>query len=184
MGMTNDALRVAIIGTRTPDEVQACLAADIALGVSKQGYTVTTGGASGTDNEAMKGALPGHLEVYLPWKSYNSHLIPRHAEVIVYDPFRHVTWMTSVRRYHPAPLALSRAAFALHARNFGIVHEAVAVLAMPDELGGGGTAQGMRIARGLGIPVIECRKGTGMSSVPRIDDVLWTIEGYIKSKAK
>lgn len=74
----------------------------------------------------------------------------------VYDPRPHRAWTGSVRTYHPAPERLTRGMFALHARNFGIVANAVAVIAAAkDSAQGGGTGQGIRIARGLGIPVID-----------------------------
>jgi hypothetical protein len=155
--------RVAIIGTRTPDKYQAEAAKDGARCVSEIGCTVTTGAAFGIDTEAMTGATPGHLEVYLPWANYNSGLVPKHAKVTVYNPKIHIDWTASVKRYHPAPYVLTRGALALHARNFGIVNKAVAVVAFPDEKGEGGTAQGIRIARGLNIHVIECRKGASTS---------------------
>lgn len=167
--MTSDRDRVAIIGTRTPDEYQAAAAEEAAQEISRMGFIVTTGAAFGIDTKAMLGTAPGSLEIYLPWATYNSHLIPKHASIIVYNPAEHVSWTTSVGRFHPAPKKLSRGAFALHARNYGIVSPTKLVLAMPDAQGEGGTAQGIRIARGLGIPVIEVRKGSMVTPIAARD---------------
>lgn len=130
------------------------------------GYIVRTGAANGIDQIAMEGTRGRHLEVYLPWDSYNRSIISPSASVVVYDPTIHRTWTDSVSRYHPAGNRLSRGAFALHARNFGIIDGSHGVVALPDEAGGGGTGQGIRIARALKIPLVQGNKGS-ITDVPR-----------------
>ncbi len=152
--------RFAIIGTREPDDNQAMVAQQFADVVSRVcGAVVRTGGAEGIDHAAMIGTVSGRLEVYLPWASYNSHIIPKDASKIVYDPDVHTEWANSVRRFHPAYRLLRKGAFALHARNYLVVG-CEGVLALP---GGsqsfGGTGQGIRIARELNIPIVWGSKG-------------------------
>jgi hypothetical protein len=164
----------AIIGTREPDLAQKLAARELAHRLSELNCLIRTGGADGIDTDAMIGTLKGHLRVYLPWASYNKAVIPEHAEIVVYNPRSNGDWTRSVNLFHPAPNALSRGAFALHARNFGIVSGARGVIAMPDRLGGGGTGQGIRIAKALNIPLIQANKGS-------IGDYVCFVEAAIRS---
>lgn len=157
----------AIIGTRNPDEAQSLVATQLAFAISIiGGCKVHTGAADGIDTKAMVATGGKNLVVFLPWASYNKHLIPVGATIVVYDPSIHHEWSASVHTYHPAASRLSRGAFALHARNFGIVEGCAGVIALPGEDGGGGTGQGIRIANGLGIQVIQGNKGS-ISDAPR-----------------
>lgn len=160
----------AIIGTRDPDEAQMEVAYRLAWAITTLGRKfVRTGAAYGIDQRAMEGSRPDRLKVYLPWGSYNRDLVPAGCSVVVYTPSIHAAWADSVARFHPNPRALSRGAFALHARNFGIVSDppVKAVIAFPGPSGSGGTGQGMRIARDLGIPVIQHNKGS-ITDAPRL----------------
>jgi DNA recombination-mediator protein A len=146
-------MKIAIIGTREPSEDQRVQALRNAQKFSGEGHTIATGGAHGIDHVAMRGCEPGKLQVYLPWLKYNEGIIPDHAERIVYNPALHQEWMASVDKYHPDPDALSRGARFLMARNYGIILGCELVLAYPKHGHLGGTGQGIRIARGLGIEV-------------------------------
>lgn len=151
----------AIIGTRTPDDIQIHIANNLACVLSMvKRCKIKTGAADGIDYCAMSSTAPGMLEVYLPWKSYHSDRIPKHAKVIVYDKRLHPDWTASVSKYHPAVEHLTAGMFALHARNYGIVAGCAGVLAFPNEYGSGGTAQGIRIAKDLRIPVVQGNKGS------------------------
>lgn len=155
---------VAIIGTRAPDIEQAVLARALANSLSRDyKVMISTGGALGIDHEAMESTEPGRLLVYLPWIPYNVNVIPHHARTIVYNPKIHSKWTESVSLYHPSPERLSKGAINLMARNYGIVEHANLVVAFPNETGEGGTGQGIRIAKALGIPVIQINKGTGLA---------------------
>lgn len=157
----------AIIGTRDPDENQREAARTLAFLIAcLRRKKVRTGAAYGIDEAAMVGTQGTNLDVYLPWATYNRDIVPPGSRVVVYSPAEHAEWTASVAQYHPAAGRLSRGAFALHARNYGIVAGAKTVIAFPDPKGGGGTAQGIRIARGLKIPVIQADKGT-ISDLPR-----------------
>lgn len=174
--------RVAIIGTREPDPDQHRLARDLAALLSAgYGCTVATGGALGIDQAAMEGAEPGCLVVYLPWPSYNRAIIPPHARCIVADVRIHAAWFESVNVYHPAPARLSRGARALHARNYGIVHSSDLVLAFPNETGGGGTGQGIRLAQGMGIPVIPVNRGQAPQETTQLAQNIFALLGMRKS---
>lgn len=153
-------MKVAIIGTRDPSPSQSQAANQLAKNLSENGVTITTGAADGIDTDAMRGALPGFLRVYLPWATYNKENIPFHAQRTIYDPIAHHTWLDSVR-LHPAATHLTRGALKLHARNYGILMDeepADACVAFPNTTGGGGTAQGIRIARAMKIPLMVLPK--------------------------
>ena len=157
----------AIIGTRDPDENQREAARTLAFLIAcLRRKKVRTGAAYGIDEAAMVGTQGTNLDVFLPWSSYNRDIVPSGSRVVVYSPSAHPEWTASVARYHPAAARLSRGAFALHARNYGIVVGTKTVIAFPDPKGGGGTAQGIRIAHGLHIPVIQADKGT-IRDLPR-----------------
>lgn len=145
---------VAIIGTRDPDHDQLKAAELISFKLSRHfDCTIHTGGAIGIDFAAMVACKKGMLRVYAPWEGFHMDLIPRHATVEVYNPSVHATWTRSVAM-HPAPQKLPDYARKLHARNYGIVHGRDLVVAFPQRNGGGGTAQGIRLAEAMGIPLI------------------------------
>jgi hypothetical protein len=152
---------IGIVGTRDPDGNQYLLArysAEILSSVYE--CMITTGGADGIDLAAMVGTAPGHLTVYLPWDSYKWETIPAHARRVVANPHIHAKWFESVDQFHPAPARLGRGVRALHARNYGIVEHDDLVLAFPNNTGGGGTGQAIRIAKALGIPLIQVNRGS------------------------
>lgn len=155
----------AVIGTREPDENQAECAKNLAFCLAiLRDCTIRTGGAYGIDQRAMEGSQGRNLEVFLPWSTYNRDIVPPKSRVVVYNPILHISWADSVRAHHPAWDKLSRGSFALHARNFGIIcgepeARVHGVLAFPDERGGGGTGQGIRIAATYHIPIVEGRRG-------------------------
>ena len=156
-------MNVAIIGTRYPDQHQERAARFLAYQLSHYyGCRIKTGGAYGIDQAAMLGAQVDLLDVYLPWASYNNEIIPKGANRIIADRVRHAAWFESVGVYHPAPDSLSGGAWALHARNFGIIQPAKLVIAFPNETGVGGTGQGIRIAKALNIQVMQFNKGNGL----------------------
>lgn len=145
---------VAIIGTRDPDGDQTKAAEMVAYKLSRHfDCTIHTGGADGIDHTAMVACKKGMLRVYLPWRGYNRDLIPEQAAVEIYDPRIHKDWTSSLS-LHPTPSKLSNGPRCLHARNYGICHGRDLVVAFPRSDGGGGTAQGIRVARKEGIPLL------------------------------
>ena len=126
---------------------------------------IVSGAAGGADQAAASAALAagGSVHLVLPWLTYEQTWVRsvrsqyyERVSVEVYDPRLDRAWTESLRTYDPAPERLTCGMFALHARNFGIVANAAAVMAAAkDSAQGGGTGQGMRIAGGLRIPVID-----------------------------
>ena len=153
-------MRLAIIGTRSPTRKQiefADVAAEYAISLE---HEIATGAAEGIDAVAIEAAERHKrvdlLHIYLPWSSFNSHLVPGRANVYVYTPG--CGWEESVYRLHPFSGELKPASFKLHARNYGIVAGADAVLALPGQEYGG-TNQGMRIAQDLAKPLRVITQG-------------------------
>ncbi|GEM_PF-2896550 len=156
--------RIAFIGTRDLEAVpHEALEAfrQAALAAARAGATVVTGAAPGADQLAATLAisLGGRVHLVLPWETYErawTRWALAHPGVTrtVYDPVEHAAWTESVFTHHPAGRRLAHGALALHARNYGIVSGSDLVVALPKDPAGrqGGTAQGLRIARALGIP--------------------------------
>lgn len=119
---------------------------------STRGYTLITGNADGIDGIARDAWIdPTKVILVLPWDTYNKNKINQGNRVIVYNG--QPDWAQSVYKLHPSPNRLSQGAFKLHARNYGIIVDAAAVVAFPSYVNGnpsGGTMQGIRIARKLG----------------------------------
>jgi predicted Rossmann fold nucleotide-binding protein DprA/Smf involved in DNA uptake len=173
-------MKIAIIGTRDPTEEQEFKGGYLAERLSMAGHRIATGAAPGIDAAAMRGAMTGQLDVFLPWPSFSAALIPRHAKRTVFSEVLHADWMKSVEEFHPAPRSLTPAARRLHARNYGIVEGAAIVVALPQRGEGGGTGQGIRIARGLKIPVLV--QDAKISQLNDPEHVLHLIEDLLKGQ--
>ena len=160
---------LAFIGTREPTVVSEeirTLYDQAAAAAVWSGYTVVTGAAVGFDQIAAASALQagGLVLLVLPWHSYEQRwwsykikAYPGKVHTLVYNPSTHQSWTDSVYRYHSAPAKLTRGAFALQARNFGIIASASSVIAVPNptKTWGGGTGQGIKIARDQGKRVFD-----------------------------
>lgn len=170
-------MKIAIIGTRDPDDKQTDAVVQLIKYLSiLPNVTIATGGAIGIDSIAMNNAK--QLEVYLPWGGYNRGTIPAHAKSIVYNPAVHGEWTASIS-LHPAQNRLSAGARSLHARNFGIVKDCDLVLAFPNTSGEGGTAQGIRIANKLGIHVMQFNKGSDIDMGKLLLDIRTVLQPKI-----
>lgn len=147
--------RVAIIGTRQPTAELRSLCRNVAAAFRDLGCHLVTGNADGIDGIAVdiwNRLFPERVTLVLPWPNYNRHRIHPQNSVIVFRDQRE--WAESVVRYHPTGRHLSIGAFRLHARIYGIVEMADAVIAFPyDGRESGGTGQGIRIARQMGKPL-------------------------------
>jgi hypothetical protein len=174
-------LAAAIVGTRDPSPSQRERAKGLAWELSSVGIDINTGAAVGIDLAAMEGTKEGFLNVFLPWRSFNANLIPKHANITLYDIAIHWEWYLSVNQFHPAADRLKGGAFALHARNYGIVKPVQLVVAFPNETGEGGTGQAIRVANGLGIPLLQYNKGT---QIPPLELILRQAVAMIKAKAE
>ena len=147
--------RIAIIGTRTPGAEAAELCRKVAAAFRDLGWELVTGNAEGIDGiarDVWNQRYPERVTLVLPWRGYNAAAVHPANRVVVFNGQR--AWVESVKKYHPAAGSLSQGAVKLHARNYGIVELADAVVAFPnDGKEGGGTGQGIRVARALGKPL-------------------------------
>lgn len=143
---------IAIIGTRQPDPVMVKLCRRMAAAFRDLGWELVTGNAKGIDSiarDVWNEKFPERVTLVLPWEDYNRAGVHPANWVVVYSG--QGKWRESVEQYHPAPGRLSGYAVKLHARNYGIVELADVVVAFPgDGKEGGGTGQGIRVARALG----------------------------------
>lgn len=139
----------AVIGTRSPSPHAAEKCRQICRKLASEGHSLITGNAVGIDSIARdiwNETAPDKVTLVLPWPGYNKDRIHRANKVIVYAG--QPEWTASVDRYHPAPDRLTPVVRKLHARNYGIIVNADVVIAFPSSRGGG-TAQGIRIAKAL-----------------------------------
>ncbi len=148
-------MRVAIIGTRQPSAETAALCCKVARAFCDLACELVTGNADGIDSiarDVWNKCYPERVALVLPWPSYNRHLVHPKNLVVVYQGQQ--AWADSVCQYHPASDCLRPGAFKLHARNYGTMEMADAVIAFPkDGKESGGTGQGIRVARALRKPL-------------------------------
>lgn len=170
--------QIAFIGTREPNRLPREWVALYDRAVryaAAQRFVIRTGAAVGADQQAASIAMANGAAVHLclPWRGYEEEWVSSLSSLVdwrvtfdTYAPSKHPEWAASVHEYHPRPDALSRGAFALHARNYGIVQPARIVVALPSQKpGGGGTGQGMRIAAGLGIRLFDLSQDSGRAAL-------------------
>jgi len=171
---------ISFIGTREFSEVDheiQKLYLDAVEAVVGMGYGVITGAARGADKTAASQALSvgGRVMLVLPWESYEQTWVaelqlgyPDQVSLRVYDREKDEAWADSVYYHHPNPQALSSAGFALHARNYGIIEMSKGVIAVPsNRIGGGGTGQGIRIAKALGKKLFDLSQETDRQELER-----------------
>lgn len=147
--------RIAIIGTRQLSSDATGLCRKISVAFRNAGWELVTGNAKGIDSiarDTWNEVYPERVTLVLPWPDYNRDRIHPANRIAVYK--NQGKWYTSVQQYHPAFNRLPGYAVKLHARNYGIIELADAVIAFPkDGRESGGTGQGIRIAQGLGKPL-------------------------------
>lgn len=143
--------RIAVIGTRRPTEETAGLCRKISAAFRDAGWELVTGNAKGIDSiarDTWNRTCPERVTLVLPWLGYNREKIHLANRVVVYSG--QGKWYESVRQYHPAFDRLTDYEVKLHARNYGIIELADAVIAFPEDgKESGGTGQGIRVARAL-----------------------------------
>ena len=148
-------IRYAGIGSRqTPDSILSVMSR-VAKAMAHNGHILQTGAAKGADQAFTEGALRGQgkVELYLPWDYYERGWINSLAGNVdvICNVDQDYGAKDSVLKYHPAPGRLSRGVFNLHARNFQILRNTDLVICWSK--GSGGTEQGLRIARDMGIKI-------------------------------
>lgn len=157
--------KIGIIGARfhVPEWLDTQIER-VALSAAKLGHTIITGGAPGTDQAAIRGALLSgkrNIKVLLPWETFeeiNLANIPVELKVIpptvVYPqlPFREMLEYYYDRSWETIRQSNQK----LMGRNYDIVQESDRIIAFPNMKDGhptGGTQFGIWIAKYLRKPV-------------------------------
>ena len=159
--MSKDWRFYAGIGSRRLSKSELVFCHNTGTIMAALGWDLVTGAAQGADQAFAEGALAvgGRVVLCLPWASYEQAWV---LKARAKGALVRVLKDSDVDAYaslklHPAASRLSDAAKKLHARNHLIVHKAELVVAFPkaNQQGGlGGTGQGLRIAKDLGIRAV------------------------------
>lgn len=127
--------------------------------IKSNNMILRSGHADGADWAFEQGAQENSV-IYLPWKSFNDHLISRANYVVIEleDKYNELT-----NKFHPYPKGLSRGARLLMNRNSCQIlgkdldepTDVIIYWALEDKKGNaiGGTGQAIRIAKSLNIPM-------------------------------
>ena len=132
---------------------------ELARRMAEAGWHLSSGGADGSDTAFANGTPVDQRTIWLPWPGYNDlsgpdcHPIPRDRlqQALELAERFHPTWHTckpSVRKLH------ARNGLILLGRDLDRPVDAVVAYTQDGKLQGG-TAQGLRIARKLGIPIFN-----------------------------
>lgn len=158
------------IGSRdTPDHILNIMH-HIGAYLATQGWVLRSGAANGADASFEEGAIHGEgkMEIYLPWGGFNHHKSELHPGKY---PFSDKEKQFSAK-FHPAWNKCSPSARLMHQRN---LRQIVGMEPIHGEMvqaskfvvcwtpGGqlkGGTAQALRIATALNIPIINLGSAT------------------------
>ncbi len=153
------------IGSRdTPKQTQKVMEA-VGTYLAMEGWVLRSGAADGADNAFEVGAIRGNgeTEIYLPWANFNSHKSDLNPSI---HPFSEEE-KTFTARFHPAWSKCSPSAKLLHTRNtrqvlgceqvHGEQVQPVKFIVCWTQDGKmvGGTSQALRIAKSLGIKIIN-----------------------------
>lgn len=158
-------LAYAGIGSRkTPANILEAMTR-IASQLADQGWLLHSGGAQGADQAFAKGAREKAI-IYLPWDGFQGqHIDPLanpdlNPSYVVLEGMDFLECKATAMRIHPRSSRLSGGAVKLHARNVAIIEgtrhssEVKAVICWtPRGKIVGGTGQGLRQAKELGIPI-------------------------------
>jgi hypothetical protein len=157
--MSNENFYYAGIGSReTPQEVMQMFTS-LASFLSRKGFILRSGGASGSDKAFEIGCdkVNGEKEIYLPWRGFESST----SDLIVSD----VRAFEIAEKYHPYWHNLKEGARKLQARNShqGLGQDletpsAFVICWTKGGKGSGGTGQMIRIAKAYSIPVFDVGK--------------------------
>lgn len=159
---------IAIIGTREPTMEQSEHLRQTLRTLDPEQVIICSGCADGTDINALSLAKELRFQTFavLPWASYNREYHAGLTGIKTLDEAPDElqrTALCAVARLHGYPLALSKGAWALHARNYLIVHKASLVIAYPSPKGGG-TQMGIDMGLDLNIPVTTIDSNGGVNN--------------------
>ena len=158
------------VGSRETPEHILNIMRHIGAYLATQGWVLRSGAADGADASFEEGALhvEGATEIYLPWKGFNHHKSELHPGNYPFSTKE----KQFTAKFHPAWNKCSPSARLLHQRNTRIM---IGLEAVHGEMvqaskfvvcwtpGGhlkGGTAQALRIATALNIPIINLGSAT------------------------
>jgi hypothetical protein len=150
------------IGSRNTPQEELYILRDAASYLATKGYTLRSGGAEGADNWCEKGCdlKQGKKEIYLPWRNFNfnesnlfSDNLPKFNDARVIAKQYHPSWKflsETVRRL------MARNAMQICGKNLDTPVDFV-LCYCPIKNGElfGGTAQALRHALDLDIPIIN-----------------------------
>lgn len=142
----------------------------LAISMASLGILLRSGGALGADTAFQEGCreVSGPMEIHLPWENYNGMRSGSRGPAtffVLEDPQA----MGMASSHHPAWRMCSPGARKLHARNchillgprlddpvdFVVCWTSFGRNALGEPIETGGTAQGLRIARQWGIPIVN-----------------------------
>ena len=149
------------IGSRkTPGHILTIMK-ESAILLAIDGFTLSTGAATGADQTFANGANLAHsfVHLHLPWHAYEEawrkHI--HHSKLFVLQD-SDVKAHNSVTVFHPAYKKLTRDTRALHARNYNILTKPIQVQFIicwtTEGKITGGTGQTLRIAQSLNINIL------------------------------
>lgn len=162
------------IGSReTPSNIEEIMTVT-AGALEKLGFILRSGGAEGADQAFEKGVVdPGMKEIYLPFKGFEGS-----TSDLILDSFDNAQdAYDTVDEFHPNPFAVKRwkKSYKLMARNsyqvLGRDHNTHSKFIICWTVGGkikGGTGQALRIAKKLGIRVVNLGAETGISDLKQL----------------
>ena len=180
------------IGSReTPDHILNIMH-HIGAYLADQKWTLRSGAANGADASFEEGAKRqgGETEIYLPWKGFNHHKSELHPGNY---PFSSKEKQFSAK-FHPAWNKCSPSARLMHQRN---LRQIIGMESLHGEMvqaskfvlcwtpGGqlkGGTAQALRIATALNIPIINLGSATTAQELEALVLKVDELQAQLKSK--
>ena len=180
------------IGSRDTPQHILNIMHHIAAYLGTQGWTLRSGGAPGADSAFEKGAsdVNAAMEIYLPWENFNHSKSELHPKKY---PFS-MEERTYAAQHHPAWNKCSPSARLMHQRN---VRQIIGLeplhgeIVMPskfvvcwtrDGLLNGGTAQALRIANSLAIPVINLGHATSASRLEGLVKEIDVLNNKLKDR--
>jgi hypothetical protein len=136
-------MKYAFLGTRQPRLLPPAvveLYRTAAIALAQQGGTILSGATPGADQFAAEAALAagGRVELFLPWALYEREWVQRlkqlygaRVQQTVFAASTHANWLAAARAMLPNGKRLATGSVALHARYYGMMECAEAVVVMP-----------------------------------------------------
>lgn len=179
------------IGSRETPEHILTIMHHIGAYLATQGWILRSGAAAGADTAFEEGAVraEGETEIYLPWKGFNfskSELHPMNY------PFSDEEKQFAAK-YHPSWNRCSPSARLLHQRNTrqligveavhgeNVVPSSFVVCWTEGGLLKGGTAQALRIATAINIPIINLGKAKSAKELEAMVLAVDELQGKLKN---